>query len=288
MYRIDSLLATIRLIALIAALPVASASSQTPPPRVQYPPTRTVDHADIYHGTRIADPYRWLEAIDSNSVAEWVKSQNAVTMPYLAALPGRDLLKQRITALYDFPRTGVPFWEGSRWFYTKNTGLQRQNVWYARRTLDGVEQVVLDPNQLSPDGSIALSGFSPSPDGNSLAYGLSEGGSDWVTYYVRDLSTGRGSHGIRVDPQERRRKRVAAATVRADPSRTSTGRPHRCGRRAAETRRTCPPPQAPWPTSALLCHAESREIDVAAATRAGEEARPWAASDARWPTCARR
>src|SRR5688572_13586149 len=193
MSRVNARLAAIVPITLIGVLPVALASAQTPPPRVQYPPTRTVDHADTYHGTRIADPYRWLEAIDSNSVAEWVKSQNAVTMPYLAALPGRDLLKQRITALYDFPRTGAPFWEGSRWFYTKNTGLQRQNVWYARRTLTGSEEVVLDPNQLSPDGSIALSGFSPSPDGNSLAYGLSEGGSDWSTWYVRDLRSGKNA-----------------------------------------------------------------------------------------------
>jgi len=177
----------------IAALPLATASAQTPPARVQYPATRTVDHVDTYAGTKITDPYRWLEAIDSNSVAEWVRAQNAVTLPYLASLPGRDLLKQRITALYDFPRTSVPFWEGSRWFYTKNSGLQRQSVWYARPTLDGAEQVVLDPNQLSPDGSIALSGFSPSPDGKSLAYGQSEGGSDWVTYYVRDLRTGKNT-----------------------------------------------------------------------------------------------
>ena len=180
-------------IALSGALPLTAASAQTPPTRVQYPATRTVDHVDTYHGTRISDPYRWLEAIDSNSVAEWVRGQNAVTMPYLAALPGRDLLKQRITALYDFPRTSVPFYEGARWFYTKNSGLQRQNVWYARRTLDGPEQLILDPNQLSPDGSIALTGFSPSPAGNMLAYGQSEGGSDWVTYYVRDLRTGKNT-----------------------------------------------------------------------------------------------
>ena len=85
----------------------------------------------------------------------------------------------------------MPFWEGGRWFYSKNSGLQKQNVWYTRATLNGAEQVVLDPNQLSPDGSIALSGFAPSPGGKWLAYGQSEGGSDWVTYYVRDLTTGR-------------------------------------------------------------------------------------------------
>src|SRR6185503_13647987 len=152
-------------IALGVALPVTFARPQTPLPRVQYPPTRSVDHVDTYGTTKVTDPYRWLEAIDSANVTEWVQSQNAVAMPYLAALPGRDILKQRITALYDFPRSSLPFWEGGRWFYSKNSGLQRQNVWYARRTLDGAEQLVLDPNQLSPDGNIALSGFSPSPDG---------------------------------------------------------------------------------------------------------------------------
>jgi prolyl oligopeptidase len=182
----------LRALVLGAALPLATAAAQ-PPARVQYPATRTVEHVDDYGGIKVADPYRWLEAIDSAGVRDWVQSQNAVTMPYLAALPGRELLKQRITALYDYARSSVPFWEGDRWFYTKNTGLQRQSVWYSRRTLDGAEQMVLDPNQLSPDGSIALSGFAPSPDGRTLAYGLSEGGSDWVTYYVRDLATGKNT-----------------------------------------------------------------------------------------------
>src|SRR5439155_20299998 len=131
--------------------------------------------------------------IETPAVASWVKSENAITMPYLAALPGRDLFQARITALYNYPRTGLPFFEGGRWFYSRNSGLQRQNVWFGRRTLDGAEQLVLDPNQLSPDGSIALAGFAPSPNGKWLAYGQSEGGSDWVTYYVRDLATGRNT-----------------------------------------------------------------------------------------------
>ena len=180
-------------LAVAIALPAATASSQATPPRLSYPVTRAVDRVDDYHGTKVADPYRWLEAIDSASVAEWVRTQNAVTMPYLAGLPSRELLRQRITALYDFPRTGVPFWEGGRWFYSRNSGLQRQSVWYSRLTLDGPETMVLDPNQLSPDGSIALSGFAPSPDGKILAYGQSEGGSDWVTYYVRELATGKNT-----------------------------------------------------------------------------------------------
>jgi prolyl oligopeptidase len=174
---------------LLAAAPSAAQQGA----RVAYPETRTVDSATVWHGTRIADPYRWLEAIDGPDVAAWVKTQNAVTMPYLAALPGRDALEDRITALYDYPRTSVPFWEGGRWFYAKNSGLQRQSVWYSRETLDGAERVVIDANALSPDGSVALSQFSPSPDGRHFVYGLSEGGADWSTLYVRNLASGRNT-----------------------------------------------------------------------------------------------
>ena len=98
-------------LAVTGSFPLVAASPQTPPPRVQYPPTRSVEHIDTYGTAKVADPYRWLEAIDSTSVADWVRAENAVTMPYLAALPGRDILKQRITALYDFPRSSLPFWE---------------------------------------------------------------------------------------------------------------------------------------------------------------------------------
>jgi prolyl oligopeptidase len=159
----------------------------------QYPSTRQVDTVTNYHGTLVADPFRWMEAIETPEVAAWVKAQNAITMPYLASLAGRDILHARLTSLYNYARSGLPFYEGGRWFYSKNSGLQRQNVYYSRKTLEGPEQLVLDPNQLSPDGSVALSGFSPSPDGRYLVYGQSEGGSDWITYYVRDLGTGRNT-----------------------------------------------------------------------------------------------
>src|SRR5688572_10521120 len=175
------------------ALAASSLAAQQQQARIQYPATRKVDTVANYHGTRVPDPFRWMEAIDRPEVAEWSKAQNAITLPYLASLPGRHIFHARITSLYNYPRSGMPWFEGGRWYYSKNSGLQRQSVWYSRQSLDGPEQLVLDPNQLSPDGSVALSGFVPSPDGRYLIYGQSEGGSDWVTYYVRDLGTGRNT-----------------------------------------------------------------------------------------------
>ena len=176
---------------ILLALGASLAQAQQQQSRIAYPPARTVDTVANYHGTRVPDPYRWMEDIDRPEVRDWSIAQNRITLPYLASLPGRDLFQARITSLYNYPRSSVPWFEGGRWYYTKNTGLQRQSVYYSRATLDGAESVILDPNALSPDGSVALSGFSPSPDGRYLAYGQSEGGSDWVTYYVRDLRTGR-------------------------------------------------------------------------------------------------
>jgi len=188
MHRVSFIARSARLALAVLLVPAAARAQQAP---VRYPATRTVDTVDVYGGTRVADPYRWLEQIDAPEVTAWVKAQNAVTMPYLASLPGREAFRKRITELYDYPRSSVPFYQGGRWYYTRNTGLQRQSVWYSRQTLDGTETLVLDPNKLSPDGSTALSGFSPSPDGEHYALSLSEGGSDWQTIYIRDTAAGR-------------------------------------------------------------------------------------------------
>jgi len=178
---------------LLLALLASTAAAQQQQAQIEYPAARKVDTVTNYHGTGIPDPYRWMEDIDRPEVTEWSMAQNRITLPYLASLPARDLFEKRITDLYNYPRSGVPFYEGGRWYYSKNSGLQRQSVYFSRATLDGPETMILDPNALSPDGSIALSGFSPSPDGRWLAYGQSEGGSDWVTWYVRDLTTGRNT-----------------------------------------------------------------------------------------------
>ena len=156
-----------------------------------YPVARKGDTVDNYFGTKVADPYRWMEDLNSAELKTWVEAENAVTFKYLDALPQRDALKKRITELYDYPRVTLPEYEGRRWFYTRNSGLQRQNVVFTRETLNGPETVVLDPNELSPDGSVALSSFDPAPDGEHFAYGQAEGGSDWSTYYVRDVGSGK-------------------------------------------------------------------------------------------------
>src|SRR5579871_483874 len=158
---------------------------------LSYPVARKGDTVDTYGTRTIADPYRWMEDLNSPELKRWVDAENSVTVRYLDALPERDALKKRITELYDYARVTMPEFEGRRWFYTRNTGLQRQSVVFTRETLSGPETVVVDPNQLSPDGSVALSAFDPAPDGQHYVYGQSEGGSDWETLYVREIGSNR-------------------------------------------------------------------------------------------------
>jgi prolyl oligopeptidase len=177
-----------------AAVPIvlvcaAALAAQSAKPT--YPRPRQGDVVDDYHGTKIADPYRWMEDLNAPEVKQWVAAENAITFRYLDALPQRDALKTRITELWNYPKVTAPRYEGRHWFYTRNSGLQRQSVVFSRETLNGSETVALDPNVLSPDGATALSGFVPAPDAQHFAYGQSEGGSDWSTYYVRELATGK-------------------------------------------------------------------------------------------------
>jgi prolyl oligopeptidase len=154
----------------------------------KYPQPRKGDTVDNYFGTRIADPYRWMEDLNSSELKQWIDAENAVTFKYLDSLPVRDALKARLTELYNYPRVTTPRFVGRHWFYRRNSGLQRQSVIFTRETLDGPETVVIDPNVLSPDGTTALSLFDPSPDGRHFSYGQAEGGSDWSTVYVRELA----------------------------------------------------------------------------------------------------
>ena len=156
-----------------------------------YPITQTVDQVDVYHGVTIADPYRWLEDLDSSETKAWVESQNKVTFGYLQAIPKRDTLQARLTELWNYEKYGMPSKRGMRYFYSKNDGLQNQNVLYKIETLESQPVVLLDPNTLSTDGTVALSGLSISDDGSKLAYGLSKSGSDWQEWRIRDVITGK-------------------------------------------------------------------------------------------------
>jgi prolyl oligopeptidase len=176
---------------MILAMCAACAPAPAPKPSISYPPSQKGETVDDYGGTRIADPYRWMEALDSNEVAQWVKASNDVTHAYLRSLPLREHFNKRITELWNYPRTGLPIVEGGKLFYARNSGLQRQSPVFMRAGVSSPPSLVIDPNVISADGSVSLSQWAPSPDAKLLAYGLSEGGADWTTVHVRDLSTGR-------------------------------------------------------------------------------------------------
>jgi prolyl oligopeptidase len=154
------------------------------------PKTRTGDAADDYHGTRVADPYRWLEDTDAADTRGWIEAQNCVTFGFLEKIPEREQIRQRLTKIWDYPRYGTPFKDGGRYFFFKNDGLQNQSVLYVQRTLTDAPTVLLDPNALSEDGTVALSALEVSDDGTYLAYSTSASGSDWQEFRVRDIATG--------------------------------------------------------------------------------------------------
>jgi prolyl oligopeptidase len=158
-----------------------------------YPDTRRGNQVDDHHGTRVADPYRWLEddVRKSKEVADWVADENKVTFRYLESIPQREPIKKRLTELWDYERSSVPFKAGGRYFYFKNDGLQNQAVLYTLSRLDGDARVLLDPNTWSKDGTVALAGQAISDEGRFLAYGVAESGSDWQTWKVLDVATGK-------------------------------------------------------------------------------------------------
>ena len=164
--------------ALIVCLFAAGATQQMIKP-INYPQARKSDQVDNYHGKKVADPYRWLEDLDSEETRAWVEAENKLTFDFLAAIPERDAIKDRLTKLWNYEKYGIPFKEGDRYFYTRNSGLQNQAVLYTVTALDSQPQMILDPNMLSADGTVALSGVQVSPDGKLLAYSLSASGSDW-------------------------------------------------------------------------------------------------------------
>ena len=173
--------------ALIVCLLVGVAQQMIKPNN--YPPARKSDQIDDYHGTPVADPYRWLEDLDSEETRNWVEAENKLSFGFLASIPARNSIKERLTKLWNYEKYGIPFKEGNRYFYTRNSGLQNQAVLYTVTGLDAQPQMVLDPNTLSADGTVAVSGMQVSPDGKLLAYSLSASGSDWQEWKVRDIET---------------------------------------------------------------------------------------------------
>jgi prolyl oligopeptidase len=156
-----------------------------------YPVSKTIEHVDEYHGTKVADPYRWLEDLDSAETKAWVAAQNALTDSVVDKFPERIVIRKRLTEIWNYARTSIPFKEAGWYFYTKNDGLQNQSPLFVRQGPDGAERLLIDPNTLSTDGTVAVALTSPSPDGKWLGYGLASGGSDWRELRLRDIATGK-------------------------------------------------------------------------------------------------
>lgn len=159
--------------------------------KIQYPQTRKVEQTDDYHGTKISDPYRWLEDDNSAETKAWVEAQNKVTFDYLNQIPERAKIKSRLTELWNYERYSAPSEQGGKYFYSKNNGLQNQSVLYVANSITDSGRVLMDPNTLSSDGTVALSGISISDDGKLMAYGVSVSGSDWQEWRFRDVETGK-------------------------------------------------------------------------------------------------
>jgi prolyl oligopeptidase len=175
---------------LAAALVVSGVLGAVYAGNYKYPPAHKVDVTDDYHGTRVADPYRWLEDPDAQDTREWVAAENALTRKYVDSYAGRDKIAKWLTNIWNYPRYSLPYKHGGRYFFSKNDGLQNQSVIYMQESLDGEARLVIDPNKLSEDGTIALNSEEYSYDGKLFAYGLSKSGSDWQEIHVRNVDTG--------------------------------------------------------------------------------------------------
>lgn len=175
---------------LLAACGADSTRRGDAQPTLTYPVAARGEQVDDYYGTRVEDPYRWFEQTSDPKVREWITAQNALAQPYLEGIPARETIKKRMTELWNYERYDLPVRRGDHYFYSRNDGLQNQSVLYVADSLQGQPRVLLDPNTLSKDATIALAEIVPSPDGKVLAYSLSDGGTDWRTWHFRDVATG--------------------------------------------------------------------------------------------------
>lgn len=156
-----------------------------------YPSSKAVPQTDVYFGKTVDDPFRWLEDVDSADTKDWIARQNQLTFGYLGDIPVREKIKERLTKLWNYERYGFPSQHGDKFFYTHNNGLQNQNILYVADELNADRKPLLDPNSLSAGGTVALTGYVPSDNGRLLAYGLASAGSDWNTWKVRDIASGK-------------------------------------------------------------------------------------------------
>ena len=191
--RLLILLALLAPIACNALTPAyAAGSSAAASSTFTYPATERIEHYDDYHGTKVHDPYRWLEddVRESEKVAKWVEEQNKVTFAYLDGIPERERIKQRLTELWDYEKLSTPWQQGGRYFVFRNDGLQNQDVLYVKDSFEGEERILIDPNTWSDDGTVAMRSNSVDPTGSYLAYAVSDAGSDWQTWRVMDVGSG--------------------------------------------------------------------------------------------------
>ncbi len=183
---------TLAVLTLAASTAAPLVASHFPPPMpTKYPASNPGDTVDTHFGVSVPDPYRWLEDDNSAATAEWVAAQNKVTEAFLANIPQRDAIKARLTRLWDYEKFGIPGKEGGRYFYSRNDGLQPQNVLYVADKLDAAPRVLLDPNTYRPDGTAALTSIALTDDGAFMAYGIADAGSDWETFRVRAVADGK-------------------------------------------------------------------------------------------------
>ena len=159
--------------------------------KLVYPETAKVDTVDVYFGTQVPDPYRWLENDTSAATTAWVEAHNKVTNEYLSQIPFRENLLKRLTTLADYEKISAPIKKHGKYYFSKNDGLQNQSVFYVQDSLDGEPRVFLDPNKLSDDGTVALTGLYFSNDGKYTAYSISRSGSDWSEIFVMDTESGK-------------------------------------------------------------------------------------------------
>src|SRR5437868_13805756 len=183
-----------RFLALVAAVLLPFA--QNTAAQFKYPAAPTSNQVDDYNGVKVADPYRPLENPDSPESRAWIEAENKITFDFLKTIPERDGIKKRLTEVWDYERFGVPFEEDGHYFFSKNTGLQNQNVLYTTTNFSEAPRELLDPNLLAKDGTIALSGLDVTEDARLMAYGLATGGSDWQQRKVRDVTTGKDQQDL--------------------------------------------------------------------------------------------